>query len=170
MSRRRGPPAATALLAAGVLAVTAATAAGEPATATPAAAPPAASPATVTPAPPPAAPATVTPAPPAAASLVARDEAGARAMVGRLGGHRARLVDLRLHVDDVAGEGRPWLGTVERRGRELWLVGDGFALALDGPLARPRIAGPGYTVWVTGRVAAGRLRARRVGVLAPPPR
>ncbi len=101
---------------------------------------------------------------------MARDEAGARAMVGRLGGHRARLVDLRLHVDDVAGEGRPWLGTVERRGRELWLVGDGFALALDGPLARPRIAGPGYTVWVTGRVAAGRLRARRVGVLAPPPR
>lgn len=161
MSRRRGPRAAAALLAAGVAAVTAATAAGEPATATPAA-PPAAGP--------PVSPAAVTPAPPAAASLVARDEAGARAMVGRLGGHRARRVDLRLHVDDVAGEGRPWLGTVERRGRELWLVGDGFALALDGPLARPRIAGPGYTVWVTGRVAAGRLRARRVGVLAPPPR
>ena len=158
MSRRRRPPAAAALLAAGVLAVTAAPAAGAAAPASPAAAPP------------PASAAAVTPAPPAAASLVARDEAGARAMVGRLGGHRARLVDLRLHVDDVAGEGRPWLGTVERRGRDLWLVGDGFALALDGPLARPRIAGPGYTVWVTGRVTAGRLWARRVGVLAPPPR
>jgi hypothetical protein len=69
---------------------------------------------------------------------------------------------------DVAGEGRPLIGTVERRGAELWLVGE-VSLRLEGPLATPRIAGPGHRVWVLGARAGEVLRARRLGVLARPP-
>ena len=36
------------------------------------------------------------------------------------------------------------------------------------PLAVPRIAGPGYKVWVLGRLERGALVVRRLGVLAPP--
>ena len=72
-------------------------------------------------------------------------------------------------IEDVAGEGRPLVGVVERRGAALWLVlGDGAAYRLTGPLARPRLAGPGYKVWVLGTIAGDRLRARRLGVLARP--
>ncbi|RMH44672.1 MAG: hypothetical protein D6689_01905 [Deltaproteobacteria bacterium] len=67
-------------------------------------------------------------------------------------------------IADVAGEGRPIVGVVERRDGALWVAGH----ALTGPLARPRIAGPGYKVWVLGAVEGRRLRARRIGVLAPP--
>lgn len=71
-------------------------------------------------------------------------------------------------IVDVAGEGRPQVGIVERRGTELWLVGAGPGVRLVGPLAVPRIAGPGYKVWVIGERHGQTLRARRLGVLAPP--
>src|SRR3954447_25540166 len=81
------------------------------------------------------------PAPEAAASIALGGRDGA-AMLSRLRGQRARIVDGRLIVDDIAGEGRPWIGVVERRGRQLWLIGERFARQLVGPLARPRLAGP----------------------------
>lgn len=76
-------------------------------------------------------------------------------------------------IEDVAGEGAPVVGVVERRGEALWLVAVGGAsYRLAGVLARPRIAGPGYKVWALGAVtiAGGErvLTARRIGVLAPP--
>ncbi len=73
-------------------------------------------------------------------------------------------------IDDIAGEGKPVVGVVERRGANLWLVPEtGQAARLIGVLARPRIAGPGYKIWVLGELnRAGDLRARRLGVLAPP--
>lgn len=115
-----------------------------------------------------------TPAPLEAASCaVAADEG--EAMLDRLRGHQARLIAGRLVIDDIAGDGRPWVGTVERRGDRLWLRTDGGARLLAGALARPRIAGPGYRVWVVGaRIAdaaggdEGALLVRRLGVLARP--
>jgi len=77
-------------------------------------------------------------------------------------------------ITDVAGEGRPLVGIVERRGRALWLVPTDAdagtnAVRLSGALAHPRIAGPGYKVWVVGPLEQdGSLRARRLGVLARP--
>lgn len=73
-------------------------------------------------------------------------------------------------IADVAGEGRPRVGKIERRGDELWLLGDdGWTGPLAGALAHPRIAGPGYRVWVLGVIDPnGRLHARRIGVLARP--
>jgi hypothetical protein len=69
---------------------------------------------------------------------------------------------------DIAGEGAPLVGTVERRGADLWLIGE-TTVRLSGPLAHPRLAGPGYKIWVLGSLSAdGSLRARRLGVLAPP--
>ncbi len=74
-------------------------------------------------------------------------------------------------ITDVAGEGAPRVGVVQRRGRALWLVDDhGAAVRLTGPLAVPRIAGPGYRVWVLGAPDGDALRARRLGILRPPPR
>ena len=73
-------------------------------------------------------------------------------------------------IRDVAGEGPPRVGVIERRGEELWLCGERL-VRLSGPLAHPRIAGPGYKVWVLGDVLSdGSLRARRMGVLATPTR
>lgn len=73
-------------------------------------------------------------------------------------------------ITDVAGEGPPRVGTIERRGPALWLVDDhGGAIRLSGPLAVPRIAGPGYRVWVLGTADGSGLRARRLGILRPPP-
>jgi hypothetical protein len=114
-----------------------------------------------------AAPAGATAAPVGSIAVGTRDRG---AMLSRLRGQRARVTGDRLIIDDIAGEGRPWIGVVERRGDQLWLVGEGFALRLLGPLARPRLAGPGYTVWVVGdrRRAGAALVARRLGVLAPP--
>lgn len=115
-----------------------------------------------------------TPAPPTAAAI-AIDPADGPAMLARLAGHQARLVDGRLIVDDVAGEGRPWVGVIERHGAELWLRTDDGPLRLAGPLARPRIAGPGYRAWATGSVTDAltpggppTLRLRRLGILARP--
>lgn len=98
------------------------------------------------------------------------EPAAARAMLSRLVGQRAGWQDGVLTIADVAGAGRPWIGVVERRGQALWLIGDGFAWRLTGPLARPRLAGPGYLIWAIGAVAGDRLDVTRLGVLAPPPR
>lgn len=70
-------------------------------------------------------------------------------------------------IRDIAGEGAPLVGVVERRGEELWLVGD-TTVRLCGKLAHPRIAGPGYKVWVLGDRRADGLHVRRLGVLRPP--
>lgn len=91
-------------------------------------------------------------------------------MLDRLRGHRVRWQDGVLAIDDVAGTGRPWIGVVERRGAALWLAGDGFALRLTGPLARPRLAGPGYLMWAAGDRDRDALAVRRLGVLAAPGR
>jgi hypothetical protein len=105
------------------------------------------------------------------------------AELARLEGQRVRLLDegtghdtthgRRYVIEDVAGEGAPVVGVVERRGQALWLVaGDGASYRLAGALARPRIAGPGYKIWALGAVTTGNgervLVARRIGVLAPP--
>ncbi|HUS64441.1 MAG TPA: hypothetical protein VMZ28_07845 [Kofleriaceae bacterium] len=88
----------------------------------------------------------------------------------RLAGHTLSRAGGTLRIVDVAGEGAPEVGVVERRGRALWLVTDGGkALRLAGPLAVPRIAGPGYRVWALGRVGrGGALWVRRLGVLRRP--
>ncbi|HUH03836.1 MAG TPA: hypothetical protein VML75_17695 [Kofleriaceae bacterium] len=95
-----------------------------------------------------------------------------QAEVSRLEGHELTIAadGSGYQIVDVAGEGPPRVGVVERRGGQLWLLGtDGDALRLSGPLAIPRIAGPGYKVWVIGELDdRGHLRARRIGVLAPP--
>ena len=91
----------------------------------------------------------------------------------RLAGHRVTVHGDRYTIEDVAGEGPPRVGVVERRERELWLVEqDGSAVRLAGVLAIPRIAGPGYKVWALGDIdpETGALVARRLGVLAPPAR
>jgi hypothetical protein len=89
--------------------------------------------------------------------------------LARLAGQRVEIVPGGYRILDVAGEGAPLVGTVERRERELWLRPErGAPLRLVGPLAVPRIAGPGYKVWVIGRVRDGSLEARRLGVLAQP--
>lgn len=90
----------------------------------------------------------------------------------RLEGHTVATAEGGGYViEDVAGEGPPLVGVVERRGAELWLRTATESVRLTGPLARPRIAGPGYKVWVLGdRNPGGTLHARRLGVLAPPMR
>lgn len=107
--------------------------------------------------------------------LVAAAAGAARADVAselaRLVGHRVAVAPDRAsyRILDVAGEGAPEVGVVERRGAALLLRrADGSAIPLAGPLAVPRIAGPGYKVWVLGSVERGALVARRLGVLARP--
>jgi hypothetical protein len=107
----------------------------------------------------------------AASGAVAPDPAIADEL-SRLEGHRVSVAadGKSYEIEDVAGEGRPVVGVVERRGPDLWLVAeDGRSFRLVGPLAKPRMAGPGYKVWVLGNVTArGDMRARRLGVLARP--
>ena len=89
----------------------------------------------------------------------------------RLKGHKVAVAadGSSYRIEDIAGEGAPRVGRVERRSSELWLVpAQGDALLLRGPLAIPRIAGPGYRVWVIGKKKGDELWARRLGVLAPP--
>jgi len=105
--------------------------------------------------------------------LLAPGAAGAdvASELARLAGHRVEIAPDRqsYRILDVAGEGAPEVGIVERRGGALLLRrADGTAVALAGPLAVPRIAGPGYKIWVLGRMERGALVARRLGVLAPP--
>jgi hypothetical protein len=96
------------------------------------------------------------------------------ALLGLGADEKERLVAQVIDGDairDIAGEGPPLVGVVERRGEALWLVveGGGDALRLVGRLAHPRIAGPGYRVWVIGTaVDGGGYQPRRLGVLSPP--
>jgi len=96
------------------------------------------------------------------------------AELARLDGQRVEVAPDRAsyRILDIAGEGAPLVGVVERRGASLWLRAEvGPPRRLVGPLAVPRIAGPGYKVWVIGRVAPdGELSARRLGILARPVR
>jgi hypothetical protein len=89
------------------------------------------------------------------------------AELARLAGQDVAVTGDAYEIRDVAGEGAPLIGTVERRGPELWLVG-ATTVRLVGPLAHPRIAGPGYKVWVLGVPDGDSYRPRRLGVLAPP--
>lgn len=91
-----------------------------------------------------------TPAP-LEASLIIASPSALAAMAGRLQGQRVRRGDGVLVLDDVAGQGRPWIGIVAVRCGHLWLDTAVVALRLTGPLARMRIAGPGYLVWAVGR-------------------
>jgi hypothetical protein len=86
------------------------------------------------------------------------------AEIARLAGQEIAETPDGYVIEDVAGEGKPLVGVVERRGQELWLVGD-VTVKLVGPLAHPRIAGPGYKVWVLGEKDGDGYRARRLGVL-----
>jgi hypothetical protein len=91
--------------------------------------------------------------------------------IERLEGQKVTIAaDGSYTIDDIANEGPPRVGIVERSGRALWLCEAGRAVRLDGPLAIPRIAGPGYKVWVIGDVDGDRLWARRIGVLRGPAR
>ena len=103
---------------------------------------------------------------PIEAAIVIAPPVEISAIAARLAGWQIRVGDGVLLVDDVDGDGRPFIGIVERRGKELWLVTAIGALRLDGPLARPRIAGPGYRVWVVGHREGTTLRAWRIGVIA----
>jgi hypothetical protein len=110
--------------------------------------------------------------PPPVAVLARAPARDIAAELSRLAGQRVLIAPGRdgYRILDVAGEGEPLVGVVERRGNALWLRPErGPAHRLAGPLAIPRIAGPGYTIWVLGRAAPdGSLVARRIGVLAPP--
>ncbi len=104
-------------------------------------------------------------------SVPVADDAEARAIAERLRGHEVRVTPGRVWIPSIAGEASPYVGVVERRGRALWLVGErGEAFELRGPLARPRLAGPGYTVWVVGELDERQqaMQVRRLGVLRKP--
>ncbi len=89
-------------------------------------------------------------------------------MAARLRGHRFREGDHVLVLERVADRGRPWVGVVSARCDRLWLDTAMGSLVLTGPLARPRIAGPGYLVWALGRRRGNELMVWRAGVLARP--
>lgn len=106
---------------------------------------------------------------PLEASLVIAPPPLVAAMAGRLVGHRFFVGDHALILADVAGAGRPWVGVVAARCGGLWLDTAVASLRLTGPLARPRLAGPGYLMWAIGRVSPDRsLALHRLGVLARP--
>ncbi len=92
------------------------------------------------------------------------------AIASRLDGHRIHRGDHVLILEDLAGAGRPWVGVVSARCGQLWLDTAVTSLRLTGPLARPRLAGPGYLVWAIGhRAASGdSLSLSRLGILARP--
>ncbi len=83
-------------------------------------------------------------------------------------------------ITDAAGEGPAMIGTVtlaDEADEQLWLLAvNGDRWRLTGPLAIPRIAGPGYKVWVVGEVVhkvlagEGVFRPRRLGILRSPHR
>jgi hypothetical protein len=93
------------------------------------------------------------------------------AIAARLAGQKIERHANAIQIVDVAGEGAPRIGIVARDGEHLVLITAGERLRLAGPLARPRIAGPGYAVWVIGTVARGdvpTLTVRRLGILRRP--
>jgi hypothetical protein len=104
-------------------------------------------------------------------NVLAIDPSEADAIAARLAGQHFAIAADRasIAIDDIAGLGPPVIGVIERRGDALVLVAADGAHELRGPLARPRIAGPGYTVWVLGAPAVdGSIRASRLGVLRRP--
>jgi hypothetical protein len=103
-------------------------------------------------------PARATPAP-IEAALIIGAPARLDAMASRLTGHRFRRGDHVLILEDVAGAGRPWVGLVDSRCGELWLDTAVRSFRLTGPLARLRIAGPGYLVWATGTIPSASAEA-----------
>lgn len=137
-----------------------------------------------------------------AAEASARDADSARTdesitklerQLDRLQGHTVTRIESSgaltgFRIDDVAEEGRPLVGWVRTRGDELILTAtDGRTYRLLGPLARKRIAGPGYKVWVLGEIRlsaatvaasnrsepaaprlAGSVSIHRIGILASP--
>jgi hypothetical protein len=110
----------------------------------------------------------------------ALDQAGAEIVTGaeidRLHGHRVVMTAAGYAIEDIAGEGRPVVGVVERRGPHLVVVtAEREVYRLAGILARPRFAGPGYKIWALGQVSERSdgervLTPRRMGVLASPAR
>lgn len=107
------------------------------------------------------------------AAILACEPSEVDAIAARLVGQRITIAPDRssIAIDDVAGEGAPRIGVVARDGRALVLDTDQGRFVLAGPLARPRLAGPGYTIWVIGEVAPGSvptLTIRRLGVLRRP--
>lgn len=105
---------------------------------------------------------------PLEAALIVAPAALLASMHARLPGQRAHLGDGVLLIDDIAGLGRPWVGVVQMRCDRPWLVTALGALRLTGPLARPRLAGPGYLVWALGQRRGPELAVARLGVLARP--
>ena len=73
-------------------------------------------------------------------------------------------------ITDIAGEGKPLVGCVLRQGEHLYLQQADLNLRLEGELAVPRLAGPGYKVWIIGTRQGDSLLAKRLGILAPPNR
>ena len=104
------------------------------------------------------------------ALVIAAATVGIDAELSRLEGHEVEVAADRssYRIVDVAGEGAPLVGVVDRRGESLVLVMDDGELVLTGALAVPRIAGPGYKVWVLGERTGQSIDVRRIGILAPP--
>lgn len=89
----------------------------------------------------------------------------------RLSGHRFTVGADRksLRILDIAGQGPAMIGVIERQGEHLVLIDErGKRHRLAGPLAIPRIAGPGYAVWLIGERRGTDLVVQRIGVLAAP--
>jgi hypothetical protein len=107
---------------------------------------------------------------PVEAAIVIAPQEELSAMARRLQGHRYRLGNGVLVIDDVSDAGRPWVGRVAKLQGQLVLETAVGNLELTGPLARSRILGPGYTVWAIGERRGTVLRVARTGVLRPPPR
>lgn len=109
---------------------------------------------------------------PLEASLVIAPPSLIAAMAQRLEGQRFVQGDHALVIEDVAQSGRPWVGVVAARCGALWLDTAVRPIRLTGPLARPRLAGPGYLMWAIGDLSSGAsgqsLELRRLGVLARP--
>jgi len=105
---------------------------------------------------------------PQEAAIVIAPPADVPMIAARLEGHAFRTGDGVIVIDDIAGAGRPYTGVVERRPDGLWLRTQLGSLKLTGPLARPRIAGPGYRIWVVGHRDGSTLAAARIGILRRP--
>lgn len=107
---------------------------------------------------------------PIEASLIIAPPDRLTAIAARLTGHRFRLGDHVLLLEDIASLGRPWVGIVRSRCGALFLDTAVASFRLAGPLARPRLAGPGYLLWLVGTrdPLTSTLTIHRLGILARP--
>ncbi len=95
--------------------------------------------------------------------------ANLQAEVERLVGQSLELGADSYTILDIAGEGAPRIGCIEKEAESLYLVDGDQRVRLSGPLAIPRIAGPNYKVWIIGDAKANaELFVRRIGILAGP--